>query len=685
MLKKLLGVGVMLALVATVLVGVGASTASAQSMSLCQTVDALIAAGVIAPDKVASAKAAAGCDVAMASAYTFTRDLTVGASGADVTALQNFLLSNGNSIPAGATGYFGAQTQAALAAYQAAKGISPAVGYFGPITMAYINANVVTPVTPPVGGTFPAGCTSAVGFSATTGLSCSPVGLPAGCTSTVGYSPTTGASCSTGAPGTPSMSGDEGELDTFNSLTGLDSSVDEGQEDVKVFGVKFEAEDSDMMINRIDVEISTSDAGSGESSQLDDYITEVSLMIDGDKVATMDVDDASEDDDVYTFRFKGLDNVVKEDATAKVYVLVSAVNNIDSGDTAVNLSVDIQADGIRATDGAGISDEYVSDSTFTAKTFSVGEEDTASVSISSSDEDPDASILVVDDEDDSSEYVVFVFDAESEDSDSTIDTVTIDVVSASSTVNALIKDLTLTVGGEDYDGTIASTTASSTSFSFDVDNDVTMDADEDVEFVVKAVFNQQVGNYSATGESVIFSLDAADLDTEDSNTGDSNTETGSADGASHSLSLVGVSVTMVDVSTVTSVDGGNGDYVTHKLTLSVKSLEDTIYVPLNATTTASTTAGFVLERIQAWTGTTTINIIQTSDLDVDTVYGSVKISKGQTATIEITVVNNPTADGFVGLELDTVRFSETAGAYGITFTVPDTSAYQTTNSFVPAD
>ena len=70
---------------------------------------------------------------------TFTMDLTLGSSGAEVTALQNFLISGGYSIPAGATGYFGAQTQAALAAYQAANGISPASGYFGPITRAKVN------------------------------------------------------------------------------------------------------------------------------------------------------------------------------------------------------------------------------------------------------------------------------------------------------------------------------------------------------------------------------------------------------------------------------------------------------------------------------------------------------------------------------------------------------------------
>jgi hypothetical protein len=52
-----------------------------------------------------------------------------------------------------------------------------------------------------MGMTYPAGCTSASGFSSTTGMPCTSTSttLPAGCTSTAGFSPITGASCATGA------------------------------------------------------------------------------------------------------------------------------------------------------------------------------------------------------------------------------------------------------------------------------------------------------------------------------------------------------------------------------------------------------------------------------------------------------------------------------------------------------
>src|SRR3989344_8261316 len=64
---------------------------------------------------------------------TFTQNLTVGSTGAEVTALQQVLVNGGHLVmPAGvAMGYFGSLTQAAVAKWQAANGVSPAVGYFG--------------------------------------------------------------------------------------------------------------------------------------------------------------------------------------------------------------------------------------------------------------------------------------------------------------------------------------------------------------------------------------------------------------------------------------------------------------------------------------------------------------------------------------------------------------------------
>jgi hypothetical protein len=78
--------------------------------------------------------------------FIFTRDLEFDMGGEDIRALQVFLNTHGYAIAAAGAGsrgsetnYFGALTRAALAHYQKANGIAPAVGYFGPKTRAHVS------------------------------------------------------------------------------------------------------------------------------------------------------------------------------------------------------------------------------------------------------------------------------------------------------------------------------------------------------------------------------------------------------------------------------------------------------------------------------------------------------------------------------------------------------------------
>ena len=67
----------------------------------------------------------------------FTKSLTMGMKGDDVTCLQNYLKGTGHfTYSGGATGFFGGVTKSAVAAWQSANGVSPAVGYFGPLSQA---------------------------------------------------------------------------------------------------------------------------------------------------------------------------------------------------------------------------------------------------------------------------------------------------------------------------------------------------------------------------------------------------------------------------------------------------------------------------------------------------------------------------------------------------------------------
>ncbi|OHB17882.1 MAG: hypothetical protein A2913_01225 [Parcubacteria group bacterium RIFCSPLOWO2_01_FULL_40_65] len=114
----------------------GVSPAVGYFGSLTRTKMISVSVPVATPSTVPAATPVSTPQVSGAT-YNFTRSLTVGSQGADVTALQDYLTSTGHFIySGGSTGRFGAVTKAALVAWQAANGVSPASGYFGPVSRA---------------------------------------------------------------------------------------------------------------------------------------------------------------------------------------------------------------------------------------------------------------------------------------------------------------------------------------------------------------------------------------------------------------------------------------------------------------------------------------------------------------------------------------------------------------------
>lgn len=125
-----------------------------------------------------------GAAQAPAGACTFTRNLFQGTRGNDVTCLQNYLISGGHATFSRATGFYGSLTKAAVAKWQSANGVSPAVGYFGPISRAKYSALAAGGV--PTAPTVP-------GAPGAPGAPVTPV-APAGTGLTIGLAPTTPAS-----------------------------------------------------------------------------------------------------------------------------------------------------------------------------------------------------------------------------------------------------------------------------------------------------------------------------------------------------------------------------------------------------------------------------------------------------------------------------------------------------------
>jgi peptidoglycan hydrolase-like protein with peptidoglycan-binding domain len=288
----------------------------------------------------------------IAHAATFSTNLTVGSMGADVTTLQQTLIAAGYSIPAGATGYFGAQTKTAVAAWQKAAGISPAVGFFGPISRAALSGTASTGGTSTV-----AGCAAGAMFSSTTGAACTTTttSTVAGCAAGAMFSSTTGAACGTTTVTT--MTG-SGRLTNISSYGSVYSDLKEGDAATGVVGIQADATGGDVAIQRVDAAFYVDDVSS-QSTNLNQYVSDVSLYLNGTKLASMDPAMADKSGRVWTVRFSGLNGVVKSGTTGNLVVKVTPISSIGTTEDGKSIIAALLANSIRAIGADGISDTYL--------------------------------------------------------------------------------------------------------------------------------------------------------------------------------------------------------------------------------------------------------------------------------------------------------------------------------------
>jgi hypothetical protein len=445
----------------------------------------------------------------------YTRDLTIGSSGSDVAELQAFLVSKGFLVmPAGTTpGYFGAMTQAALARYQAANGIAPAAGYFGPMTRA------------------------AVAGSSSTGS-------------------TSTGSTSTGS--TSSLSDDEASLENYD-LDDEEDEIKEGSSEV-VAVASFDVEDGDVEIQRVDVTFTFEGDDADADDEPWDVFDEISLSIDGEEVGSIDASDEDEwlsDDTPFVVRFSGIDAVVMDGETAEIEISVSAQNNIDGAEEgAAEWEVSIADDDIRAIDGAGI-DQYIGDDDATVAFEIVLESDGDDLELADSDDEIEEETIVLD-EDDNTEapILAFVLSAEDSDTDVEINEIEIDIVVSSGTIGDLVKDFWIEIDGKEIDAESYNDNGLTATLSFDVDGDVTIDADEEMEVVLYADFENMDEDSDLQGATIVASLDTDQIDAE----GADDITVGGSDvnGEEQTLMTSGVVAEFVSESFTAEDEDGNG-------------------------------------------------------------------------------------------------------------------------------
>lgn len=637
-----------------------AVTAAAPANALTAAdIQLLVSLGVIPADKADAAMALAGGSTstgATAACGSYTRDLTVGSTGADVVALQTYLEAKGHLvIPTGVSkGYFGPLTRSALASYQAAMGISPAVGYFGPITRANVLAN---------------------------------------CGASTGDMDDDDSDSS-------ELSGGEASLVDYDSTSEYNNEDLEEGETGKVFAAEFEVEDGDARVERIDVKFEAITGGG--ASELEDepwkQFEEVALYINGEEVDSMNADDEddwsrssssdnTDDSRAYELRFTGLDEVFQENDEVEVVVEVTVQDSLDSENVTQRWKVWIPENGIRAVDGEGI-DQYTG-SDDESKNFDVEAADDGEVDIQESDDDLDPEILIVDDEEKKGPYEVFVFEIDNEEADIFLNTLTLVASTSDDDIEDVVSDITVEIDGEEFSYDTASSTGTSNvgeyTFDFeDNDDEIPVEQDETVEVVVMVEFNQvsgyEDGDQFQVGVGYINggNYGSVGVTAEGQQTGDASDVSGRIEGSVHTLRTEGIALESVSESfsyrnnTTDSLSDDEGIYT---FEVQITALEEDAWIDDNVSTTASTTAGFVaLVTGNSFSGTSSARIAQTSaDVETNNRY---KVSEGTSETFTIVVELDPSAKGAFGLELDKVNFASSSTGTQAAYTVPDENEYE---------
>ncbi|MES2225392.1 MAG: peptidoglycan-binding protein [Patescibacteria group bacterium] len=610
---------------------------------------------------------------------TFTRDLTVGSTGADVTALQTWLIAKGFSIPAGATGYFGAQTKAALAAFQAANAITPAAGYFGPITRAKVasmGSGTTTTSTVP-------GCMPGAAFSSTTGQACG--------------STTTTTTTTTG------LSGGEANLTNYDLRTGND--LGEGDTNTEIATAKFDVDGGDVNVQRVRLTVQATDHTSSASTNPWKYFSKLSVYNGSTKIGSVDAgsrdawDSNSTDIDLNSSGANSYsidittNGVVKDGATAQLSIRADAQDTIDTVNEDQSFDLAIKSQDLRAVDGAGIQEYTGKDTDHVSVGFNSSNISSSDVSVRESSDDPNAGTLVADNTNSTNDLSVFKFQIKNNsDQDVLLNNldVTANVSSTSLALSHIVRRATLTVDGHDYDATISGTGTSGL-LAFDFGNDdVTVSSNDTMDFELNIDLLAASGHY-ASGTSLTFSVIGAQVDAEGFDTGDNATVGGTANGNKQTVVLNGgINVEGNSNSAQTGTTGGNtpDNYGTFTLKFDVTAEGDDVYVPKAISTSAgSTTAGVVIDPNLSTTatGTTTASLTSTADVD-STRSDFYVVHDGDTETFTASVTVNPTSSNYYQVGLDMVRFSTNADGSGLNTLDTDQtdSQFQTNPLYITA-
>lgn len=565
--------------------------------------------------------------------YTWTRSLKVGMTGEDVRMLQRLLNSNSETRVAvsgvGSAGnettYFGPATQAAVMKFQTKyrsevltpSGLTAPTGFFGPASIAKAN------------------------MLAKSGGTTTPTPDP-------------------DDNDTPELSG-EGTLDTFTLDDASDTDVKEASADAEIAELTLEAKDGDIRINRMDFSL-VADSGNTEKDPWDVF-EEISLWIDGDKVAEKSLDNKSDylNRNLGTFRFTNIDVVLEEDEEVEIIVAASLKNNVDGAGSTATWKVSPTSVRYFDADNVASTETNLGDLGDTASFDIVERGDGEELKFALGDRNPSASTIIVDDSKKTTNQTILEYTIEAIDADIELDRLYVNIETGTAPFSSVIDDVRLVIGGKTFkDDEILMTglySATNTRVMFDIDGDITIDEDDKETVKVIVDFKPQTGYQN--NETVIARVTSVERDlTQAEGADDLDTFSGTVIGKEHRLIGDGIMVDTGSVSFKTDTQGQNDTVGIFTVEFEVTAVEGDFYLKDMISTTSSTSTGGIKVSVDSTVGaptTVSATIDTTAREDSNGVF---TIREGRTETITVTVVVDAAAAGQHRVSVDSLFFSD---------------------------
>jgi hypothetical protein len=354
----------------------------------------------------------------------------------------------------------------------------------------------------------------------------------------------------------------------------------------------------------------------------------------------------------------------------KVYVSVTAKDDLDTDETGT-WDIFLEDGGVRALNAEGI-DIYGGEDA-DEKEFDLQEAEAGDLNITVDEDENDDEEVEVSEDDETDEVVIYTAQVESEEGDNEIEEVTVTIATTTGTTNGLsdiVSTLYLFIDGEEVGSESVNDDDGSEAITFD-DIDVTIDEDDEVDFVVKADIHEQDGNFATTTTGIF--VDSISIDFVDAQD-DDVTVSDDTDGGNITFSVDALMVELSDTPSAESPvanDESKGRF-TVEFEVTASDNED-IFISKGATTSTAVASGLGAEFLvvdgsgTTATATTTVssNLLTKVSGGSET-GGRYKISKGNTATFRLDViVDNTGAASARTLGIQLTGLNIKAGSNGV--------------------